>query len=183
MPDTPLTRAEFMEELHSIQRVAFRLEIQPRYQEPGEAEAVAAFVAGQPTPALMLPDFPGWLDLITWHTRCGRTIERVRVHNVPPNDYQRWERWLNRENHEAGEKIRYLAHYRALSVGLLPDAGPSDWWLLDDKRLIVMNFDEHGNRADTDTLITDSERIEQARAWRNLALRHGVLYDPRDAAA
>lgn len=98
-------------------------------------------------------------------------MHRVRVHEEPPNDYQQWERWIDPWNIAAGERIDYLTRQQARTIGLLPDAGNLDWWLLDDNRLIVMHFDAEHRRV-LNELVTDPARVRQARMWRDLAIRH-----------
>ena len=78
--------------------------------------------------------------------------------------------------------MRYLTRQEAYDIGLLPAAGNTDWWLLDDARLILMRFDEDSNRIGTE-LSTDTALIERACAWRDLAVRHSVLEQPRDVPA
>jgi hypothetical protein len=114
--------------------------------------------------------------------RLGRRLERVRVHDNPPTDYQRWERWAGRWNIEAGELIRYMERATAHDVGLLPAAGDTDWWLLDDSNVILMRFDKAGNRIHTE--LTDDPRIvAQASKWWDLAVRHSVPEEIRNPAA
>jgi hypothetical protein len=110
----------------------------------------------------------------------GRTVGRVRVHQDPPTDYQRWERWLGQWNAAAGESIRYLTRGQAHEIGLLPDAGDEDWWLYDDTRLLVMRF--AGSRRVQNEVITDRAIVRRACKWRDLSVRHSDLDDHETAA-
>jgi hypothetical protein len=177
-----LTDAEFGELLATFERSALRLELQRQYSEPTERETVAKFLAGSPEPPTAVEDLRSWFDQIARLTRTGKRIERVRVHDNPPSDYQRWERWIGSWNIRAGETLRYMTRERAHEVGLLPAAGERDWWLLDDARLIVMAFDNAGHRT-LNELVTDPEVVAQARTWWDLAVRYSVPDKPRDIAA
>lgn len=177
-----ISRTEFKEQIRSFEHTAFRLELQPQYLEPGEADWVQEFLAGRPHDPRDDAGFMGWYHYVTELTADGKRMERVRVQEDPPTDYQRWERWLGTWNVEAGEQMRYTTRQRAHEVGLLPAAGQTDWWLLDSCRLILMSFDEHGNRTG-DELVTDPEMVVQACMWRDLAVHHSTLEEIQGAAA
>lgn len=162
---------EFGDTLRGITRSAFRLELQAAYDEPSETETVRRFLAGDPQPPTELPGFVEWFAQIRAQVAAGATIARVRVHDEPPTGYQRWERWIGRWNAEAGERIAYLTRQKARDIGLLPAAGDTDWWLIDDDRLIVMKFDPQHRRISTQ-LVTDPAAVAQARDWRDLAVQH-----------
>jgi hypothetical protein len=170
-----LSDAEFWIYLHDFQRSAFRLELQADYREPGETDLADAWLAGAPVDPETDPGLAEWFRRVRAHTVAGRTVERIRVHEAQPTDYQRWERWLGRWNADAGETIRYLTRSRAHEIGLLPAAGDEDWWLHDDSRLLVMRF--AGGRRIENEIITDSETVRRACGWRDLAVRSGALDD------
>lgn len=172
---------EFGEALRTFDRTAFRLELQPVYLEPTEQDTVALFLAGYPQPAPEVPALREWFEQVADLTRRGKRIERVRVHEDPPTDYQRWERWIDQWNRAAGETIRYLTRRQAHDIDLLPAAGDEDWWLLDDNRLIVMRFSFDGRRIHNE-LVTDPTAVQQARAWRDLAVHHSALTAAKGAA-
>jgi hypothetical protein len=169
-----ITSAEFAEVIHEFQHTAFRLEQQPAYVVKEEADILAAFLRGEPRPAGTVPVLRQWFDQIADHVRQGKRIERVRIQRTPPTDYQRFERAMDPENIAAGEVLHYLTWERAHEIGLLPAAGPDDWWLLDSSKLVIMHFDRHGNRVG-DELVTDPTAVAQACEWRDLAVHHSVL--------
>lgn len=177
-----ITDNEFGLLLRTFDRTAFRLELQPAYLEADEQATVARFAAGQPQPPTEVPYLRAWFDQVRALAGEGKTIERVRVHDDPPTTYQQWERWIGRWNVDAGETMRYLTRDQAHKIGLLPAAGVTDWWLLDETRLIVMTFDDQGHRIDT-RIQTNPDTITQACAWRDLAVRHSVPEEPGRAAA
>jgi hypothetical protein len=174
-----LTATEFGEAIHQFDHTAFRLELQDAYLEAEEADLLAAFLRGQPEPPTEA--YRDWYERIAEHVRLGKRVERVRVQQSPPTDYQRFERWLDPWNIAAGEKMRYLTRERAHEVGLLPAAGTSDWWLLDSSKLIIMRFDEAGRRIENE-LVTDPMVVTEACGWRDLAVHHSVLAQSHDAA-
>lgn len=179
----PLTAAEFGHLLAGYEHTAFRLELQPRYSEPEEADLVAMFLAGQrPDPRIIVPELGQWFDQVARQAREGKRMERVRVHEDPPTGYQRFERWLDQWNIPAGETMRYLTRTQAHQIGLLPGAGTSDWWLLDSCRLIIMWFDDEGHRIQS-IMTTDPESVIKACRWRDLAVHHSTRVTLRVAAA
>jgi phytoene dehydrogenase-like protein len=177
-----LTPHEVLDTLHGFEHTAFRLELQPTYLEPQEAPIFEAFLRGDPEPPANVPELQEWYRRVRGHVQQGKRIERVRVHLDQPTDYQRFERWLDQWNREAGEVMRYLTAQRAHEVGLLPAAGNTDWWLLDSSRLIAFRFDEQGHRIQNE-LITDPAVVIKACKWRDLAVHHSVLADNQDVAA
>lgn len=157
-----------------FERTAFRLELQPTYAETGENESVSRFLAGDlHDPVAVSPSLRDWFAEIRKATAAGKVVQRVRIFEEPPTGVQRWERWLGGWNAAAGEDIRYLTQSRAHQIGLLPAAGDTDWWLFDDSRLLIYHFDAGGNRI-CNEVDDDPNLVEQARAWRDLAVRHGV---------
>uniref|UniRef100_UPI003F4972A6 DUF6879 family protein n=1 Tax=Nonomuraea sp. CA-251285 TaxID=3240002 RepID=UPI003F4972A6 len=175
----PIAPGQFSEVLHSFEHTAFRLEVQQSYLVPEETEILAAFLRGEPQSPV--PVYRGWYDRIADHVRQGKRIKRVRVQDSPPTPYQRFERWLDAWNTEAGEIMRYLTRQQAHDIGLLPDAGGNDWWLLDSSRLIIMRFDDSG-RPLSQEVMEDPTVVAQACMWRDLAVHHSVLGIP-DAPA
>lgn len=172
-----LTPGEFGQMLAGFARHAFRLELQHQYLEPAEADAFAAHLAGTPMDPLEIPGMTDWLTQLRTLTGEGRLMQRVRVQEEPPTPYQAWERELGHLNVDAGEIIGYMTRAKAYEVDLLPAAGTQDWWLLDDTALIVMTFDNDGHRIATE-LVDDATAVDQARAWRDLAIRHSVPDGP-----
>jgi hypothetical protein len=133
-------------------------------------EYYEAFSAGRMDDPSGQPEFADWLRYVSALTAAGRRMERVRVQQEPPSDYHRYARWVGGWNVQAGEVIHYTTRERAAEVGLLPDAGDDDWWLLDDARLVVMEFDAAGELARI-RLVTDEAHLERAREHWELALR------------
>lgn len=178
-----LPAADFFDTLHSFEREAFRLELQDSYAVPEEDELYPAFLRGErPAPATVSPDLKDWFERIAEHTAKGKHVERVRVQQDPPTQYQQFERWLDRWNLEAGEVMRYLTRKRAHEIGLLPAAGDTDWWLLDNERMILIHFDDEGHPVRYE-LSTDPATVNLARGWRDLAVRNSVRANVRGAAA
>lgn len=163
-----LTPDEFAQALRDVTRSALRLEQQPTYVVGYEDEDFAAYLRGEPRQPTRNSGMVAWLDQIRDQTGRGVRIERVRVHQDPPTDYQRWVRWVGDWNEEAGEIMHYTTPDRVAAVGL-DAAGPDDWWLLDDAALIRMVYETPG--VATSTLVTDPVRISEAREWWKLAMR------------
>lgn len=177
-----ISPAEFGEVIHDFDHTAFRLELQDSYLEAEEADLYAAFLRGDADAPTTVPELAEWYRRVSDHVRQGKRIERVRVQQDPPTDYQRFERWLDRWNVEAGERMRYLTRDRAHEIGLLPAAGTTDWWLLDSCKLVAMRFDDEGHRIRNE-LITDPKVVIKACKWRDLAVHHSVRGEHQDAAA
>jgi hypothetical protein len=164
-----LAAHEFHEQLHDYQRTALRCEMQPVYQVVGEREPFEKFQSGDP---VLPPHDEGarpWLDQVARQTSEGKRMERVRIHQDPPTDYQRWLRWTGEWNIQAGEHLHYLTEHEATGAGLINAVAQRDWWLFDDSRLMVLTHNEEGRRIHTE-LFTDEPQLELARAWWDLAV-------------
>jgi hypothetical protein len=180
----PLDDGDFLTAVHDFEDTAFRLELQLSYAEPSEDELFAAWLDGSTgITARSAPELAKWYDHVAKHIGLGKRVERVRVQEDPPTNYQQFERWLDQTgNLPAGEIMRYLPVQRAHEIGLLPAAGRDDWWLLDSSRLIVMHFDDTGHRAGNE-IVTDPVAVVQACRWRDLAVHHSSRAEPSGAAA
>jgi hypothetical protein len=170
----PLADSDFLAAVHDFEYTAFRLELQPAYAVPEEDELYAAWLRGEAGSALSVPELAEWYERVAGHVARGARVTRVRVQQDPPTDYQRFERWLDRWNIPAGERMRYMTESVAFTAGLLPDAGRlSDWWLLDSSRLVVLRFGDDGRRTGNE-IITDPVVVLQACKWRDLAVHHSI---------
>jgi hypothetical protein len=167
---TALTDEQFLDQLGRYERSAFRLELQRVYTVGYERDLFDRFLAGNPEPPTTYGRFRAWYDEVAQRTASGVITERVRLFDEPPTDYQRWTRYMDRWNLEAGEVIHYLARARALEAGLLEAFEGRDWWLLDGHRLMLMTYDNDGRRTHTE-LSTDDNTVQEARWWRDLAIR------------
>ncbi len=161
---------QFGQLLATFKRSAFRLELQPKYEVTYERDTLTKFLAGNPEPPTEVEALRGWFMQIKQQVADGKTIERVRVFDEPPTPYQQWEAWMERWNAEAGEIIHTISRSQATTAGLLPAAGQQDFWLFDDYLLMTMAYNDVGRRIHTE--LTDEEpAVQQARSWRDLAVR------------
>lgn len=165
-----LTGDDFNSLFRYFTRTAFRLETQPIYTVAEEQPSVQRFLAGDLHTVDEYPPMAAWLDQIRTLTRAGKRVQRVRILDEPPTDYQRWEMWSTQFATAAGEHIGYLPRSRARSLGL-PDT--HDWWLFDDQRLACMRFDPRGVPLGGE-ITDDPEIIAQHRTWQDLAIRHAI---------
>lgn len=170
MTRTPITQDEFNRLLAEFSRSAFRLETQPAYELGYERAEFDRFLAGSPTSPPDVAWWRPWLDRIAAMTGEGKTVSRVRVLESPPTPYQRWELWAAPWHAEAGEDIRYMTRTTAQQLGLPLD---SDWWLLDDERLIVMRYTSSGTVTGKE-LVTDKGLVALHSEWRSLAQRNAI---------
>lgn len=163
-----LTAEDFNNLFRYFTETALRLEVQPVYTVAEERGSLEEFLTGEPRPVTEFPFYAQWLDHIRAVTSQGKRVERVRVLEEPPTDYQRWEIWSGQYNIAAGETIRYIALSRALEIGL---PVTDDWWLFDSHDLALMRFGPDGEPLGGE-IITDPDTVSQHRAWWDLAVAH-----------
>jgi hypothetical protein len=152
---------------------AFRLEVQPTYTMPSEAETFGAFLGGRLTPP---PGFnQGWLDQVSRNTHeLGKTMQRVRVVQQPLTDYQRYGfAWAVPLNVAAGEDIRILDR-----TGLDLDLPPYDFWMFDNATVVHLNYRPDGTQINRE--LQENPDLSQYFRWQELALAHSVPFKEFD---
>ncbi|WP_168200577.1 DUF6879 family protein [Allokutzneria sp. NRRL B-24872] len=161
---TRVDRAGFQSLFTGWTTSAWRLETQFVYHEPDEVEPLRRYLDGE----LDLDWLAEWFGRVRgWRAR-GRTFERVRVLSEPLTDYLRFELAITPSALDAGEDIRLLSQGVAERLAL----GTSDFWLFDDKTVVLMDFDDNGVcGAD---VITEPDEVVHYRAIRDRAWAHAV---------
>nr|WP_221374443.1 DUF6879 family protein [Actinoplanes polyasparticus] len=164
-----LTNDEFAQQLRDYTSTAYRFELQSFYTVDGEQESFQRFLEGRPISPYDVDEDRAWLDMVKAHTAAGKRMARVRVHEDPPTDYQRWMRYRGDFNITAGEAIHYLTVDQATQAGILAGVALRDWWFFDNNRLMVLTHNPEGRRIHTE-LITDEPELKRARAMWDLAV-------------
>jgi hypothetical protein len=144
----------------------FRLETLQHYDVEYEREDLAAFLRGEP-----IDTNPGpWQATLRDHVSAGRQLARVHVLEEPLSDYVRYELAAYVPNVDAGEDVRVIA----VRNGEWPEDVPRhDFWLFDDERLWLMDYDPQG-RFQATRRIDDPDALEQHRGWRDAALAQSI---------
>jgi hypothetical protein len=143
------------------------MEVRSRYNPSYEDESLHNFLAGKPVDLSWMQP---WLDMVEAATAEGRRFARVRVVELPMNDWTRYSYALAEHNLTAGEDIRYLER------GNTPDLPGYDYWLFDSSKLIAMRFDE-ADRFVGGENIEDPAEIVQANYWRDAAWHKALRRD------
>ncbi|GAA0934414.1 DUF6879 family protein [Nonomuraea longicatena] len=152
----------------SFKHDAFRLETQPTYTMPAEAERIARFRRGEPRPA---DHNAAWRKRVAGYVRAGRTIGRVRVIRHPLTEYQQYQfAWSIPGNIEAGEHIRVLdITDRDLGIPL-----DRDWWMLDGSAVVHLNFRSDGTQINRELIETD---VEPYHEWKRIAMEAAIPFE------
>jgi hypothetical protein len=143
-----------------FERSAWRLETQPFYQP--DAEEFGRYQQGLAPTGEQQTRRAWWVEHLA-----DRTVGRVLIVSLPLSPYWRWRLETAREHVAAGEDIRV-----AIAD---PHAGRDgrDFWLLDDQRLLLLDFDPAGQFIGS-TSTDDPAAVEAARRQRDLALAASV---------
>ena len=144
----------------------FRLETLQHYDVEYEREDLARFLRGE-----ALDTTPGpWQATLRQHVAAGRRLARVHVLEEPLSDYVRYELQAYVPNVDAGEDVRVVA----VRSGEWPENVPRhDFWLFDDDRLWLMDYDAHGHFRAT-RRIHDPAALDQHRRGRDAALAQSI---------
>ena len=150
-----------------FEHTCFRLHTRQSYEDPGEADALRSFLAGQ-VPAI----YPGkdeWLAVVRAGVAAGKVMQRVHVVSEPLSDYLRFEiGWSYPLNASIGEDIRISRAGAALPG--------NDYWLFDSRALARMHYDDHGRLTGVE-LDDNPAAVVQAAYWRDVALHLAVPLD------
>ncbi|MFF2044411.1 DUF6879 family protein [Kitasatospora sp. NPDC058170] len=143
MGQTP-TLKELLEE---CQESALHLEMRDGYMR--DDPMFIAWQAGhrddpQDRPSWWRP----WLDVIAQTVERGVTVRRARIISEPVSDYIRFEYDVTFTNVAAGEQVRWLPRRQATDLAL----PGNDFWLLDNRRLLVIHFSGDGNVVDREII-------------------------------
>ncbi|GAA4181959.1 hypothetical protein GCM10022252_07100 [Streptosporangium oxazolinicum] len=151
----------------SFQRDAFRLETQPKYTMPAEAESLARFLRGEPKPD---NHNAAWHRRVTGYVDAGKGIGRVRVVRRPLTDYQRYQlAWGIPGNIMAGEDIRILD----LTDQVIDIPSDQDWWMFDDSSVVHLNFRPDGTQINRELIEGSSGPY---RRWKQIAVENSVSF-------
>lgn len=145
---------------------AWRLETQPVYTMPKEAESLARFLRGEPKPE---GHNAKWHARVRDYRRRGKYVGRVRVVRRPLTDYQRYQfAWGIPGNIAAGEDIRILDLTES-DLGL-PD---SDFWMFDETRVVRLNYRPDGTQINREVVEGD---IAPYLKWKRIAVEASVPF-------
>lgn len=163
---TDLSDPAFGRLFTNIRSSWFRLETLQRYDVEYERADLAAFLRGE-----QLDTTPGpWQATLRDHVAAGHQLTRVHVLEEPLSDYVRYELHAYMPNVDAGEDVRVIA----VRSGEWPENVPRhDFWLFDDERLWLMDYDAQGRFVAT-RRIHDTAAIDQHRRWRDAALAQSI---------
>ncbi len=149
-----------------FRRSAWRLELQPVYTMPQEADNLSRWRAGE-----RLPDdhWSSWMDRVAGYRAAGRSIGRVHVVRRPLSDYIRFEfDWYYRPQVKAGEEIGILDLTSKPDPGL-PD---HDFWLFDEQQVVKMLYRPDGTQIGRE--LVEEPDIEAYVKWRDMACSGAV---------
>jgi hypothetical protein len=144
----------------SAKKSIFRLEGRAEYRAPGEQENIAQWKQGK----LDLDSnklCQQWMASLKNAKTKKIAVQRVRVAPKPLSDYIKFEIDVWRKySSQNGEKFLFLecGEYQKIIAGL--GFNPKDFWLFDDKTLLIFNYDKTGQFSG-EILITDGEMIRR----------------------
>lgn len=145
-------------------RTLFRLETRDLYDVHSNGNEFQRYVDGgrKPDPERKKP----WMEHIRDEVSRGLHTYRVHVLRSPLNDYLRFEcEWGYVYNARAGEHIRILD---LAERGRPPGLVDEDFWLIDDRDVVRMHYDDLGQYVGADRAPDhDRDRYVAAReaAW------------------
>ena len=151
-------------------RSAWRLETLPAYGTPESDPDFAAFLRlGHLTPLSERPRKQEWMAAVRQAVAEGRRIGRVHVLRRPLTPYLAYELATYPENVEAGEDVRIADLDQHPELADLD----TDFWLLDDELVLVMDYDPEGRFLSL-TPTSDPSVLRRCRRRRDLAIARSI---------
>ncbi|GAA1445225.1 DUF6879 family protein [Nocardiopsis tropica] len=145
---------------------AWRLEVQPTYTMPGEADSFSSFLRGEPKPE---GHNARWHERVEGYRAEKKYVGRVRIVRQPLTDYQRYQfAWGIPGNLAAGEDIRVL-DLTDRDLGL-PDF---DFWMFDEARIVRLNYRPDGTQINRELVDDDPAAY---REWKRIAIEASVPF-------
>ncbi|MEV3873336.1 DUF6879 family protein [Streptomyces sp. NPDC049906] len=148
-------------------RSAWRLEVQPTYTMPAEAENFARFLRGEPKPD---DHNANWHGTVRDTVASGKTVGRVRVVRQPLTGYQRYQfAWGIPGNIRVGEDIRILD-----LTNENVDLPRQDFWMFDESIVVHLNYRSDGTQINRELIAEPN--LAQYLMWRDLASESAVPF-------
>ncbi|KUP95553.1 DUF6879 family protein [Thermobifida cellulosilytica] len=166
-----LGREEWREFFDSYTDYAFRLETLPVYKVAIEDDEYRRFLAGEKRPESELHT-DEWLRRVSGYVASGRRLQRVHVITPPLTEYLRYEfEWGYDFNVRVGEEIGIIDTTEAPELSF---PAHEDFWLFDDKHVVLMRYEEDGTQIDR--LLLEDVDVDEYIARKDAALAMATPY-------
>jgi hypothetical protein len=117
-----------------------------------------------------------WLKNLKKTSQRGVKIQRVRVAPLPLSGYIRYEIDFWKNSEKCGEEILFLESKDYGKIIKNLDFTPKDFWMFDDKALIIFLYDGKGNFL-REKPISDKSEIKRHAELKRKLLEHAVQMD------
>lgn len=154
----------------SFTRSAWRLETLPAYGTPESDPSFAAYLTlGHLPPLDQRPAKQAWMAAVRKAVADGKQLGRVHVLRRPLTPYLAYELATYPENVEVGEDVRIADLDQHPELAQLDQ----DFWLLDDRLVLVMDYDPEGRFLSL-TPTSDPSVLRRCRQHRDLAIARSI---------
>jgi hypothetical protein len=144
----------------SAKKSIFHLQGRAEYKVTGEPETIEKWKQGE----LNLDRdkvWQKWQALLKSAKTKGICVQRVRVAPKPFSEYVRFEIDLwKKYSSKLGEKLHFLGKDEYQGIIATLGFNPKDFWLFDDKILLIFNYDKTGKFVG-EIMISDGEIIRR----------------------
>lgn len=158
---------------NKAQKNIFRLEAIPEYNVP---EDLVLFNKWKQSKLESDKAFLKWLEGLNKTKERGVKMQRVRIVSLPFSDYIKYEIDFWKHSTKQGENILFLEAKRYEHIKQKFNFEPKDFWIFDDKILIIFHYDEKGDFV-KEKLIPDKETIKKYVELKRELLDHAIPMD------
>ncbi|TDQ05809.1 DUF6879 family protein [Labedaea rhizosphaerae] len=150
----------------TVRRSSWRWECQGFYAiDAGELDS---WLAGEAVPSTAEDE--AWEEYVRGLRAAGIPFERLRVLADPPTDYERWMLAVTDRSLDIGEDVRWVDRSVVARLG---DAPAYDYYIFDDDRVLLLEFDDVKNL--TGLVLDDGpDVVARHQRWRDIVWPHAV---------
>ena len=150
--------------LKSARKSLFRFEALQEFDVPEEKVAVKEY---NEIGRVDFASMKEWFEFIEKKNSEGVWTGRVRLVKLPVNDYTKMELACHRETAKHGDKIEVIVEKEFDKLGV----SEKDFWLIDDERVLLMNYDLGWKYLGFDVL---EEGVRKYVEWKKLLIENSV---------
>ena len=166
--ETPLFNKAWQESKVRI----FRLEALPEYDVSEDREAFEKWKNGDNK----FTEYEGWFNLLKAAAEKGMSVQRVRVVRSP-SEYLKYEIDLWKVSRNFGEQAMFLEEEKYQKIFQEFGLESKDFWLFDDKLLIVFHYDQKGSLVEEE-LITDKGIVSKYLELKKKLIENSLSMTP-----
>jgi hypothetical protein len=168
----PLNGIKISDLMRASQESFYRIEALENYKAKSEDDLISKYCSGEVIPPVLNGNTP-WFQLIKSFADKGRPLQRIRVLSRNISPYLRFEtEWGYNLLQGFGEQFNIVLKEQHPN---LKEAWDAEYYVIDNKRVVYLNYDENGTTLGFSEETNPSE-IERRISHKNELVKVAVPY-------